>query len=370
MVYKLFTSESVCAGHPDKICDQISDAILDAAISSDSNAHTGIETLVTKNHVTVAGEVKVKNGTVLNYEKIIRDIIRDLGYTKVKFGFDDEAHLDLLIHQQNQEISKGVDVGGAGDQGMMFGYAVTETPNLMPLPITLAHKLVENLDKVGKDKIIPYLEPDGKSEVTIKYENGKPVSIERVVLAACHNKGIKNRQVKEDLFKYVVIPTLGGFNLKIDRRNFIVNGGGIWIIPGPAIDTGVTGRKIMVDSYGAFARAGGGCFSGKDPTKVDRSGAYAARYIAKNIVAAGLADKVEVQLAYVIARKKPIAKSIETFGTEKVSLTKIEDFAWSLLDLSVESIIAGLDLLHPIYQKTATYGHFGRPGFSWERIVK
>src|SRR3989344_6126358 len=335
MIYKLFTSESVCAGHPDKICDQISDAILDAAISSDSNAHTGIETLVTKNHVTVAGEVKVKNGTVLNYEKIIRDIIRDLGYTKVKFGF-----------------------------------AVTETPNLMPLPITLAHKLVENLDKVGKDKIIPYLEPDGKSEVTIKYENGKPVSIERVVLAACHNKGIKNRQVKEDLFKYVVIPTLGGFNLKIDRRNFIVNGGGIWIIPGPATDTGVTGRKIMVDSYGAFARAGGGCFSGKDPTKVDRSGAYAARYIAKNIVAAGLADKVEVQLAYVIARKKPIAKSIETFGTEKVSLTKIEDFAWSLLDLSVESIIAGLDLLHPIYQKTATYGHFGRPGFSWERIVK
>ena len=301
MIYKLFTSESVCAGHPDKICDQISDAILDAAISSDPNAHTGIETLVTKNHVTVAGEVKVKNGATINYEKIIRGIIRDLGYTKVKFGFDDEAHLDILIHQQNQEISKGVDMGGAGDQGMMFGYAVSETPNLMPLPITLAHKLAGRLDKVREDKIVPYLAPDGKSEVTVKYENGKPVSIERVVLAACHDEEIKNREVKNDLFRYVVTPTLEEFHLKIESRDFIVNGGGIWIIPGPATDTGVTGRKIMVDSYGAFARAGGGCFSGKDPTKVDRSGAYAARFIAKNIVAANLADKAEVQIAYVIA---------------------------------------------------------------------
>jgi len=368
MFYKLFTSESVCAGHPDKICDQISDAILDEAIASDPNAHAGIETLVTTNHVTVAGEVKVKNGVFLNYEKITRDLIKKLGYTSPEYGFDDKAKIAVLIHQQDQEIAKGVDIGGAGDQGMMFGYAVRETPVLMPLPIILAHKLVERLDEVRKNKTISYLKPDGKSEVTLKYENARPVSLERVVLAACHKKGVKNRQLKEDLYIHVVKPVLEQFNLKVAKKYLTVNGGGIWVTPGPTTDTGVTGRKIMVDSYGAYGRAGGGCFSGKDPTKVDRSGAYAARFIAKNIVAAGLADKVEVQIAYVIAKKDPIAKSIETFGTEKVSMKKIEDFAWSLLDLSVAGIIEGLDLRRPIYQKTATYGHFGRPNFSWEKV--
>jgi len=370
MTYKVFTSESVCAGHPDKICDQISDAILDAAINYDPNAHSGIETLVTQNHVTVAGEVKIKNGVVINYEKIIRDVIKELGYTDPKYGFDNKAHIDVLIHQQDQEIAKGVDFGGAGDQGMMFGYAARETPSLMPLPITLAHKLAKRLDEVRKKKIIPYLKPDGKSEVTLKYKDGQPVCLERVVLAACHQEDIKNFQLKEDLYKQVVMPILEQFNLKIAKKDLTVNGGGIWVTPGPATDTGVTGRKIMVDSYGAYSRAGGGCFSGKDPTKVDRSGAYAARYIAKNIVAAGLADKVEVQVAYVIAQKNPIAKGIETFGTEKVPLKKIEDFAWNLLDLSVEGIISGLDLRRPIYQKTAAYGHFGYPGFSWEQVVK
>jgi len=370
MAYKVFTSESVCAGHPDKICDQISDAILDAAISCDPNAHSGIETLVTQNHVTVAGEVKVKNGVVINYEKIIRDVIKELGYTGPKYGFDNKAHIDVLIHQQNQEIAKGVDIGGAGDQGMMFGYAVRETPTLMPLPIMIAHSLVARLDKVRKEKIITYLRPDGKSEVTVKYENGKPVSLERVIMAACHEEGIKNPELKGDLHKYVVKPSLEEFGLKIDKKCLTVNGGRIWITPGPATDTGVTGRKIMVDSYGAYSRAGGGCFSGKDPTKVDRSGAYAARFIAKNIIAAGLADKVEVQIAYVIAQKDPIAKGIETFGTEKVSIKKIEDFAWKLLDLSVDGIIKGLNLRHPIYKKTATYGHFGHSSYSWEKVVK
>ena len=370
MNYKLFTSESVSASHPDKICDQISDSILDAAIYSDLNAHTAIETLVTKNHVTVAGEVRVKKDVVINYEKIIHQIIRDLGYTNPSFGFDDKAHIDILIHQQNQEIAKGVDIGGAGDQGVMFGYAVCETSNLMPLPITLAHELVKSLDEAREKKTIPYLRPDGKSEVTVKYENSKPVSVERVILAVCHSEKIKNAQLKDDLYKHVVKPTLEKFKFKVAQKELIVNGGGIWIIPGPATDTGVTGRKIMVDSYGAYCRAGGGCFSGKDPTKVDRSGAYAARFIAKNIVASGLADKVEVQIVYVIAQKKPIAKAIETFGTEKVSLKKIEDFAWNLLDLSVEGIIEGLNLRQPIYQKTAAYGHFGRPEFTWEKIVK
>ncbi len=369
MNYKVFTSESVAAGHPDKICDQISDAILDAALAKDPKAHIGVETLVTENHVTLAGEVKVKNGVSINYEKIARDVIKDLDYTNPDFGFDHKAKIDVLIHQQSQEIAQGVGIGGAGDQGMMFGYAVNETSEFMPLPITLAHKLVERLDRVRKEKIIPYLRPDGKSEVTLKYDSTKPASLERVVLAACHEEKIKNDELTEDLYNHVVVPVLEQFNLKAVKKDLApVNGGGVWITPGPATDTGVTGRKIMVDSYGAYGRAGGGCFSGKDPTKVDRSGAYAARYIAKNVVTAGLADKVEVQIAYVIAQKDPIAKGIETFGTEKKTHEVIEDFAWSLLDLSVPGIIKGLDLQRPIYQRTAAYGHFGRDNFPWERI--
>jgi len=370
MNYKVFTSESVAAGHPDKICDQISDAILDAALSKDSQAHAGIEALVTKNHVTLAGEVKAKNGVVLDYEKIAREVIKDLGYTNPEFDFDHNAEVNVLIHQQSKEIAQGVDEGGAGDQGMMFGYAVKETPSYMPLPITLARKLVEKLDEVRKKKTIPYLRPDGKSEVSMKYENGYPATLERVVLAACHSEKVTNAQLKEDLYKFVVLPVLNEFKLKTNKKDLIVNGGGIWITPGPSTDTGVTGRKIMVDSYGAYGRAGGGCFSGKDPTKVDRSGAYAARYIAKNIVAEGLCDKVEVQIAYVIGQPQPIAKDIETFGTEKKRHKVIEDFAWGLLDLSVPGVIKGLDLQRPIYRKTASYGHFGRDNFPWELVKK
>ena len=369
MHYKIFTSESVAAGHPDKICDQISDAIVDAAITYDPNAHCGIEALVTTNHVTIAGEVKIKKGAMLDYERIAREIIKDLDYINPEFGFDQKAKIDCLVHQQSQEIADDVDTGGAGDQGMMFGYAIRETPQLMPLPITLAHRLVERLDEVRTEKIIPYLKPDGKSEVTLKYDNGKPVSLERVILAACHEEKIKNNELAEDLYNHVVVPVLEQFNLKVSRKDLTVNGGGIWITPGPATDTGVTGRKIVVDSYGAYGRAGGGCFSGKDPTKVDRSGAYAARYIAKNIVAVGLADKVEVQIAYVIAQKDPIARDIETFGTEKKSPKVIHDFAWSLLDLSLPGIIKGLDLKQPIYRKTAAYGHFGRNNFPWEKLT-
>ncbi|HEX7456077.1 MAG TPA: methionine adenosyltransferase [Candidatus Nanoarchaeia archaeon] len=368
MNYKVFTSESVAAGHPDKICDQVSDALLDATLLTDPKARAGIEVLVTTNHLTIAGEVKIKNGARINYKQIARGVIKQLGYTNSRFGFDTEAKIDVLVHEQNQEIADGVDIGGAGDQGMMFGYAVKETPTLMPLPITLAHELVKKLDEVREGRTIPYLRPDGKSEVTMEYKNGNPVSLERVVLAACHSEEVKNIQLKEDLYKFVVTPALNKFNLKVERKNLIVNGEGIWITPGPATDTGVTGRKVIVDSYGAYGRAGGGCFSGKDPTKVDRSGAYAARYIAKNIVAAGLADKVEIQIAYVIGQPQPIAKDIETFGTEKKPPRIIKDFAWNLLDLSVSGIIKGLDLQRPIYRKTAAYGHFGRNRFPWESI--
>jgi S-adenosylmethionine synthetase len=367
MNYEIFTSESVSSGHPDKICDQISDAIVDAALSSDPNSKVGAEALVTKNRIIIAGEVTAENH--LDYEKIAKDTIADLGYTKPEFGFSIFSPIEVFIHHQSPEIALEVESGGAGDQGMMFGCAVNETPNLMPLPITIAHKLVERLDTTRMEKVIPYLKPDGKSEVAVKYEGGKPVSLERVIIAACHEENISKSQLKEDLSKFVVLPVLEELGLKTPRENLIVNGEGIWITPGPATDTGVTGRKIMVDSYGAYARAGGGCFSGKDPTKVDRSGAYAARYIAKNIVAAGLADKVEVQLAYVIGRPEPIAKGIETFGTEKKPNKVISDFAWGLLDLSVPGIISGLDLKRPIYRKTSSYGHFGRYSFPWEKVV-
>ncbi|OGY31805.1 MAG: methionine adenosyltransferase [Candidatus Woykebacteria bacterium RIFCSPLOWO2_01_FULL_41_12] len=369
MNYKLFTSESVAAGHPDKICDQISDAILDAALEKYPNSHTGIETLVTTNHVTLAGEVKVKHGVKLDYEKIARDVIEDLGYTNPKFGFDYKAKINTLIHQQSTEIAQGVDAGGAGDQGMMFGFATNETKNFMPTPIAIAHKLVQGLDHLRESKKLPYLFPDGKSEVTVFYENGKPKTVDKVVLAVAAHPKASVSQVKADLFKLLVKPTLANFWFALREGDFLLNGTGWkWTTPGPASDTGVTGRKIIVDTYGGFARVGGGCFSGKDPTKVDRSAAYAARYIAKNIVAQGLADKAEVQIAYVIGQRYPIAKDIETFGTEKKSRKVIEDFAWNILDLSVSGILVGLDLLKPIYRKTAAYGHFGKDNLPWEKL--
>src|SRR3989344_8780398 len=366
MNYKVFTSESVAAGHPDKICDQISDAIVDAALSQDPYSKVAVETLVTKDQVVLAGEVTTK--ARLDYKEITASVIRDLGYTNGLFGFSDKSPVLVKIHEQSPEISIGVGAGGAGDQGMMFGFAINETPTLMPLPISIAHALTERLDQVREQKILPYLRPDGKSEVAVTYSRGKPKSVERVILAAAHSEKIDNRQLKDDLYQHVVKPVLAKFGFKLSKKDLVVNGTGVWHIPGPTSDTGVTGRKIIVDSYGAFARVGGGAFSGKDPTKVDRSGAYAARFIAKNIVAKELAEKCEVQLAYVIGQRDPITRDIETFGTEKKPIRVIRDFAWKLLDLSVPGIIEGLNLRRPIYRETARYGHFGRDSFPWEQV--
>lgn len=362
-----FTSESVAAGHPDKICDQISDAIVDAALSVHPRSRVAVETLVTANRVVLAGEVTcVKK---LSYQSIVRRVIKSLGYTKNTYNFTYKSPISVYIHQQSPDIAAGVDKGGAGDQGMMFGYACRETPEFMPLPIILAHRLMEKMDSVREQKVIPYLRPDGKSEVKIRYENGWPESVERIVLAVPHNPKIRNRSLKHDLIVHVVRPVLNTYHLRVPQ-DIIVNGTGLWAVGGPASDTGVTGRKIIVDTYGAFARHGGGCFSGKDPTKVDRSAAYACRYIAKNIVAAGLADRVEVRVAYVIGHAHPITRDIETFGTGKKNQSVIESFAWRLLDMSVPSILEKLNLRRPIYQSTARYGHFGRDGFPWEAVVQ
>lgn len=364
-----FTSESVASGHPDKICDQISDAIVDSALAIDPKSRVAIETLVTTNRVVLAGEVTCP--TSLDYAKIARNVIASLGYTSNLYNFSDHSPMSIYIHEQSPDIAQGVDTGGAGDQGMMFGYACRETPELMPLPIILAHRLVERLDLQRTEKALPYLRPDGKSEVKVGYERGKPVSIEHVVIAVPHDPKIPSAQVKKDLITHVVRPVLKRYKFAVPKdANIIINGTGKWEIGGPASDTGVTGRKIIVDTYGAYARHGGGCFSGKDPTKVDRSAAYACRYIAKNIVAARLADRAEVRVAYVIGCRDPIAKSVECFGTETKSIKAIEQFAWNLLDLSVPGILEGLKLRRPIYQKTARYGHFGRDGFPWEAVLQ
>ncbi len=364
-----FTSESVAAGHPDKICDQISDAIVDAALANYPKSRVAVETLVTVNRVVLAGEVTTPKK--LDYAQIARDVIKSLGYTKDLYNFSYKSPISVYIHEQSPDIAAGVGGGGAGDQGMMFGYATNETPELMPMPIILAHRLVERMDYVRAKKIIPVLRPDGKSEVKVLYENGKPKAVERVVLAVPHDPKMTNDELKKQLLEHVIKPVLQRYRLKAPQlKDVIVNGTGKWEIGGPASDTGVTGRKIIVDTYGAFARHGGGCFSGKDPTKVDRSAAYAARYIAKNIVAAGLARKAEVRVAYVIGHRDPLGKAIDCFGTEKKPMRMIEEFAWKLLDLSVLGIIEGLKLRRPIYRQTARYGHFGRNGFPWEIVVK
>lgn len=300
-MYKKFTSESVAAGHPDKICDRISDAILDEALSQDPDSHAGIETFVTSNFILVGGEIK--SNAAIDYENIIRNTVKKLGYTDPSYEFTDKSEIKVLVHKQSNDIALGVDSGGAGDQGMMFGFATKQTKELMPLPIIIAHRLTEKLDEAREKKIIPYLRPDGKSEVSVDYENGKPKGVEKVVIAAAHQPGIKNSEIKNDLYKEVVTPVLDMFGYKISPKDFIVNGTGVWEIPGPTSDAGLTGRKIVVDAYGGYGRAGGGAFSGKDPTKVDRSAAYAARFVAKNVVAANLADTCEVQIAYVIGQK-------------------------------------------------------------------
>lgn len=364
-----FTSESVASGHPDKICDQISDAIVDAALTADPMARVAVETLVTTNRIVLAGEVTCKKK--LDYEAIARKTIKSLGYTKSIYNFTDKSPISVYIHQQSPDIAGGVDDGGAGDQGMMFGYATNETPEYMPLPLVLAHRLVERMDEAREKKILPFLRPDGKSEVKVVYENDRPVAVDRIVLAVPYDTSVTNDKLKVALYEKVIKPVLKKYKLKAPPiENVIVNGSkGKWAIGGPASDTGVTGRKIIVDTYGAFSRHGGGAFSGKDPTKVDRSGAYAARFIAKNIVAHGLADRAEVRVAYVIGQREPLAKAIDTFGTEKKPLAEIEAYAWNLLDLSVPGILKGLNLRRPIYRETARYGHFGRNGFPWEKII-
>ncbi|MCL4360679.1 methionine adenosyltransferase [Patescibacteria group bacterium] len=364
-----FTSESVAAGHPDKICDQVSDAILDAALAADPDAHVAVETLVTTDRVVLAGEVRCRKK--LDYEKIARGVIKSLGYTNGIYHFSHTSPVSVYIHEQSQDIAVGVDNEGAGDQGMMFGYATNETPELMPLPIILAHRLVENMDEAREKKTLPYLRPDGKSEVKVSYRDGKPVRVEHVVLAVPHDPKVSPDRVKKDLIRWVVRPVLRHYHMAVPEDRFItLNGTGRWDIGGPSSDTGVTGRKIIVDTYGAFARHGGGAFSGKDPTKVDRSAAYAARYIAKNVVAKGLAQRCEVRVAYVIGQREPIMKTLELFGTGKKPQKEIEAYAWGLLDLSVKGIIQGLNLKRPIYRESARYGHFGRNGFPWEAVVQ
>jgi len=365
---RLFTSESVCAGHPDKICDAISDAIVDAALAQDPHSRTGIETVAGANQICLFGEIKTK--AKIDYEKIVRDTVDRLGYNKPEWGFSQESIFSNDVHQQSPEIALGVDQDGAGDQGMMFGYACKETPELMPLPIGLAHALTRRIDEAREKGQLTWLRPDGKAQVTVRYEDDKPVAVEKVVAAVAHDEAVSPEQVRVDVIAQVFQPVFDkyGFALPGDE-DIVVNGTGLWHIPGPESDAGLTGRKIVVDTYGGYARVGGGAFSGKDPSKVDRSGAYAARYIAKNIVAAGLADKCEVGLAYVIGQPDPLMQTIETFGTAKVSEDELYAFKDKLIDTSVKGIIEKLDLARPIYSQTSAYGHFGKENLPWEQVV-
>jgi S-adenosylmethionine synthetase len=362
-----FASESVCAGHPDKIADQISDAIVDEVLRQDPNGRTAVETLVANNRVAIAGEINTT--AKVDIEAIAREQISRLGYTEPTWGFSHTSPVDNFLHQQSVEISVGVDDYGAGDQGLMFGYACTETPEFLPLPIALAHALTRTLDEARENGALPHLRPDGKAQVVVRYEDGKPAAVEHITVAVPHSELISLERVRQDVYSKVILPVLSNYGYVIAEKDIVVNGTGVWHSPGPASDAGLTGRKIVVDGYGGYARVGGGAFSGKDPSKVDRSGAYAARYIAKNIVAHGLADKVEVALAYYIGAKKPVNFTIDTFGTGKATQAKIEKFAHELLDTSVKGIVEGLKLRQPIYLQTAAYGHFGKTALPWEQIV-
>ena len=368
MKYIKFASESVCAGHPDKICDQISDAILDKALSIDKDSRVALETLVTENKIVMAGEVTCNQK--IDYEKIAREVVKDLGYTKEIYKFTSDSNVEVLVHQQSRDIAIGADNGGAGDQGMMFGYASRETEQLMPLPIMLSHSLCRQMDELQFGEL-NYLRPDGKAEVVVEYENDKPKKVTKIILAKPNDPKISDQQLKNDLYNLAVLPVLDKYKLnKVSIEDLIVNGTGQWEIGGPSSDTGVTGRKIVVDTYGGMGRIGGGCFSGKDPTKVDRSAAYAARFLAKNVVAKNLADRCEIILAYVIGQKYPVLQDMETFGTEKEDITIIKKYVWDLMDLSVKGIVEKFDLKRPIYRDTATYGHFGYDGYPWEEISK
>ena len=364
----LFTSESVTEGHPDKIADQVSDGILDAIIEGDPFGRVACETLVTTGLVFVAGEITTKS--YVDIPRVVRDIIRDIGYVDATFGFDYETCAVMSsIDEQSPDIALGVNAQGAGDQGMMFGYASKETPELMPAPILLAHKLVRRLSQVRKDKILPWLRPDGKSQVTIEYMDGKPHRVCTVVIAAQHNPEIELEVIREEIIKKVILPTLPDEMVEdTDSINYLINPTGRFVIGGPQGDAGLTGRKIIVDTYGGLGSHGGGCFSGKDPTKVDRSASYAARYVAKNIVASGLAEKCEIQLAYAIGVREPVSIMIDTFGTGEISDEEAVEVVRKVFDLSPPGIIEDLKLRRPIYRKTAAYGHFGRneDGFTWE----
>ncbi|HVI60784.1 MAG TPA: methionine adenosyltransferase [Candidatus Saccharimonadales bacterium] len=363
-----FASESVCAGHPDKVADQISDAIVDAVLAQDPNGRTAVETLVAHDQIVLAGEINTT--AKIDAEKIARDQVRRLGYVEPKWGFSYKAPIDNHLHQQSGEISVGVDDFGAGDQGLMFGYACDETPELLPTPITLAHALVRAIDEARETDQLPHLRPDGKAQVVVRYEDDRPVAVEHVTVAVPHNEKLSLQRVRQDIYEAVVTPVLERYGYRLAAKDIVVNGTGVWHTPGPSSDAGLTGRKIVVDGYGGYARVGGGAFSGKDPSKVDRSGAYAARYIAKNIVAAGLAGRAEVALAYYIGAKEPVNFTIETYGTAKKAESIITNYARRLLTPSVKDIVEKLDLRRPIYLPTAAYGHFGRQEFPWERVVK
>lgn len=365
MSYPYVTSESVCAGHPDKICDQISDAIVDAVLAQDPTARLGVETAAARDRLILFGEITTT--ARVDYDAIARHEIARLGYTDESLGFWHKSPVDVLIGHQSPEIAVGVDTQGAGDQGMMYGYACRETPQLMPLPITLAHELTRAIDNARRSNL-PYLLPDGKAQVTIRYQDHTPIEVTQITIAVPHTRKIDLARVRTAIITSVVDPVLAAHGYDIPDRRVIVNGTGVWHTPGPMSDAGLTGRKIVVDGYGGVARVGGGAFSGKDPTKVDRSGAYAARHIAKHIVAAGLADRVEVALAYVIGQPQPVMQAVETFGTQKASAHHISEFAASILDTSVAGIIHHLRLNRPIYHQTAAYGHFGRPEFPWENL--
>ena len=366
-----FTSESVTEGHPDKIADQISDSILDTIIGKDPYARVACETLVTTGLAFVAGEITTN--CYVEIPDIVRATIRDIGYTRAKYGFDYETCAVITsIHAQSSDIALGVDIGGAGDQGLMFGYACNETEELMPLPILLAHKLVMKLAELRKNDILGYLRPDGKSQVTIEYKGGKPFRVDSVVISTQHSPDVTLKEIKEDVIEKVIKTTIDPRLLDEENVKYYVNPTGRFVVGGPMGDTGLTGRKIIVDSYGGVGSHGGGCFSGKDPSKVDRSGSYMARYIAKNIIAAGLAERVQVQIAYAIGVPEPVSVLAETYGTGKIPQEKIVKLIRKNFDLTPKGMIDTLDLRRPIFKKTAAYGHFGRndPDFTWEKTDK